>query len=119
VLSRFTGAARELAEAVLVNPFDLGGLTDGLHDALSQPAEEQRRRMRKLRARVMDNNIYRWAGTLLSEAHKLTDRGGGAADPGAVGRSSPPGHGSAPVLDRKLDSGGMSADGAALLKFTA
>ncbi|HEY1375418.1 MAG TPA: trehalose-6-phosphate synthase [Gemmataceae bacterium] len=120
VLSRFTGAARELTEAVLVNPFDVGGLADGLHDVLSQPAEEQRRRMRKLRARIMDNNIYRWAGMLLSEAHKLTDYGGWAADePGAAGRSLSPGPSSAPVLDGAPDPGVMSADGAAVLKFTA
>ncbi|QEL17750.1 alpha,alpha-trehalose-phosphate synthase (UDP-forming) [Limnoglobus roseus] len=71
VLSQFTGAARELTDAVLVNPFDVDGLAAGLHAALAMPADEQRRRMRRMRAQVSDNNIYRWAGMLLSEASKL------------------------------------------------
>ena len=71
VLSRFTGAARELADAVLVNPVDADELAAGLFTALTMPAAEQERRMRRLRAQVADHNIYRWAGMLLSEAGKL------------------------------------------------
>ncbi len=73
VLSEFTGAARELTDAILVNPFDVGKLAAGLYAALTMPAPEQQRRMRRLRAQVEDNNIYRWAGMLLSEAYKLVD----------------------------------------------
>lgn len=73
VLSEFTGAARELTDAVLVNPFDVDKLAAGLHAALTMPAEEQERRMRRMRAQVDDNNIYRWAGVLLSEASKLAE----------------------------------------------
>jgi trehalose 6-phosphate synthase len=73
VLSEFTGAARELTDAVLVNPFDVDQLAAGLLAALTMPAEEQARRMRRMRARVADNNIYRWAGMLLSEACKLVE----------------------------------------------
>jgi trehalose 6-phosphate synthase len=73
VLSQFTGAARELTDAVVVNPFDLDQLAAGMHAALTMPAAEQRRRMRRMRAVVADNNIYRWAGMLLSEACKLVD----------------------------------------------
>jgi trehalose 6-phosphate synthase len=71
VLSKFTGAARELPDAVLVNPFDVGELADGLHAALTLPAGEQERRMRRMRAQVADHNIYRWAGALLSAVGKL------------------------------------------------
>lgn len=71
VLSRFTGAARELTDAVLVNPFDVNETAEGLYAALTMSAEEQTRRMRRMRAQVADNNIYRWAGMLLSEAGKL------------------------------------------------
>jgi len=71
VLSRFTGAARELADAVQINPFDLDEQGDGLHSALSLSADDQRRRMRRMRAQVEDHNIYRWAGMLLSEVSKL------------------------------------------------
>ncbi len=71
VLSRFTGAAREMNEAVQVNPFDIDGFAEALHAALTMPESEQERRMRLLRDRIVDNNIYRWAGMLLSEAAKL------------------------------------------------
>ena len=73
VLSEFTGAARQLTDAVIVNPFDVDQLATALHSILTMPLEEQRRRMRKLQAEVADNNIYRWAGMLLSEACKLVD----------------------------------------------
>jgi trehalose 6-phosphate synthase len=75
VLSEFTGAARELTDAVIVNPFDVDGLAAGLHAALTMPPAEQQRRMRRMRAQVADHNIYRWAGVLLSEASKLLDPG--------------------------------------------
>ena len=71
VLSRFTGAARELPDAVLVNPFDVDELADGMHLALTMPEDEQERRMRRMRAQVNDHNIFRWAGTLLSQIGKL------------------------------------------------
>jgi trehalose-6-phosphate synthase len=44
-----------------------------LRAALAMPEEEQERRMRRLRQQVADNNIYRWAGMLLSEAGKLVE----------------------------------------------
>jgi trehalose 6-phosphate synthase len=71
VLSKFTGAARELADALLVNPFDVDEMADGLYATLTMSAEEQERRMRRMRAQVDDHNIYRWAGMLLSTLGKL------------------------------------------------
>ncbi|MBP3955532.1 trehalose-6-phosphate synthase [Gemmata sp. G18] len=71
VLSQFTGAARELPDAVLVNPFDVEEMADGLFASLTMPAPEQERRMRRMRAQVDDHNIYRWAGVLLSAIGKL------------------------------------------------
>ena len=71
VLSQFTGAARELKDAVQVNPFDVERLADALFTALTMPADEQRRRMRRMRQQVDDHNIYRWAGKLLAEVGKL------------------------------------------------
>ena len=68
MLSKFSGAARELGEAVLVNPFAVDELGHALHKALTMSAEEQERRMGRLRQQVVDHNIYRWAGTLLGEA---------------------------------------------------
>ncbi len=80
VLSEFTGAARELPDALLVNPFDVDQLADALYASLTMPPDEQRRRMRMMRAQVDDCNIYRWAGMLLSEVGKLV----GATVPGEV-----------------------------------
>ncbi len=61
VLSNFTGAARELGSALLVNPFSVDEMADALRRALTMPREERRRRMRTLRRVVRENNIYSWA----------------------------------------------------------
>jgi trehalose 6-phosphate synthase len=71
VLSKFTGAARELGDAVLTNPFDVDEMADGLYATLTMAPDEQARRMRRMRAQVDDHNIYRWAGMLLSTVGKL------------------------------------------------
>jgi trehalose 6-phosphate synthase len=73
VLSQFTGAARELTDAVLVNPYAVDEFARALYLALTMPPEEQEQRMRRLRSQVADNNIYRWAGMLLSEASRHVD----------------------------------------------
>ena len=73
VLSQFTGAARELTDAVLVNPFDVDEFAGGLHAALTMPAEEQERRMRRMRAQVEDNNIYRWAAAVIQAASRMSE----------------------------------------------
>jgi trehalose 6-phosphate synthase len=73
VLSRFAGAARELADALPVNPYSIDEMAEAIYAALQMPADEQQRRMSRLRAQVMDNNVYRWAGMLLSEAAKLVE----------------------------------------------
>jgi trehalose 6-phosphate synthase len=74
LLSRFTGAARELTEAVLVNPYDLEGVADTLRSALLMSPTEQRERMRALRAQVAEFNVYRWAGRMLLDATRLRQR---------------------------------------------
>lgn len=66
VLSKFTGSARELLDALQVNPFDVDQIADALRAALEMPPEEQERRMRRMRAAVASNNVYRWAGKILS-----------------------------------------------------
>jgi trehalose 6-phosphate synthase len=93
VLSKFTGAARELTDAVLTNPFDVDEMADGLFAALTMPAVEQERRMRRMRAQVDDHNIYRWAGMLLSEVGKrvpdplpVAEETGGESDPESAAR---------------------------------
>jgi trehalose 6-phosphate synthase len=74
VLSQFTGAARELTEALIVNPYDLDEAAAALAAALEMPPEEQRVRMRSMRALVAEFNVYRWAGRMLVEAARLRDR---------------------------------------------
>jgi trehalose 6-phosphate synthase len=71
VLSRFTGAAQELSDALLINPYAVDDFAEALRTALEMPEDEQERRLRRLRQQVADNNVYRWAGMLLSEAGKL------------------------------------------------
>jgi len=71
VLSQFTGAARELTDALLVNPYAVDEFAEALYMALTMPSEEQQKRMARMQQRINDNNIYRWAGMLLSEASKL------------------------------------------------
>ncbi|HTL47575.1 MAG TPA: trehalose-6-phosphate synthase [Verrucomicrobiae bacterium] len=70
-LSQFTGAARELTEALLMNPFDPESLADTLCQALQMSAEEQEKRMRKMRETVSYSNIFRWAGKVLSQLLKF------------------------------------------------
>lgn len=67
ILSRFTGAARELLDSVLVNPYDIESTADAICYALELGAEERAERMRRLRRLVKENNIYRWAGNLVAE----------------------------------------------------
>jgi trehalose 6-phosphate synthase len=65
ILSAFTGAARELTDALIVNPFSIGEVADAIHRAVNMPAEERRRRMNRMRGVVAENNVYRWAGRIL------------------------------------------------------
>ena len=74
VLSQFTGAARELHEALVVNPYHIEQSADALYRALTMPEVEQRERMRSMRSLVKDFNIYRWAGRMLLDAARLRQR---------------------------------------------
>ena len=71
VLSHFTGAARELTEALSVNPYDLEEASAALAAALLMPKDEQRDRMRAMRTLVAEFNVYRWAGRMLVDAARL------------------------------------------------
>jgi trehalose 6-phosphate synthase len=74
VLSEFTGAARELTEALIVNPYDLEGSSEALATALRMPVEEQQDRMRSMRSLLAQFNVYRWAGKMLVDAARLRDQ---------------------------------------------
>ncbi len=66
LLSRFTGAARELLDAVLVNPYDVERTADALHFALEMDPDERSSRMHRMRTLLKEHNVYRWAGTLIT-----------------------------------------------------
>ena len=68
ILSRFAGAAREMTEALIVNPYHVEETADALHRAATMPAAEQRERMASLRMTVRENNVFRWAGHMLTDA---------------------------------------------------
>jgi trehalose 6-phosphate synthase len=71
ILSNFAGAARELTSALLVNPFSTDEISDAIHRALTMPAEERSKRMQRLRTATAENNVYRWAGKILSTLLKV------------------------------------------------
>jgi trehalose-6-phosphate synthase len=68
LLSRFAGAAAELNEALIVNPYHVEDCADALYKAITMPAAEQRERMANLRMTVRDHNVFRWAGRMLTDA---------------------------------------------------
>jgi len=74
LLSQFTGAARDLTEALIVNPYDLHEASDALAAALTMLPAEQRERMRSMRKMVSEFNVYRWAGRMLIDAAELRRR---------------------------------------------
>ena len=67
ILSRFAGASRELRDALIINPYDIDQVAEALRSALEMSPEERLSRMRRLRETVKENNIYRWAGNLITE----------------------------------------------------
>ncbi|MEP7050266.1 MAG: trehalose-6-phosphate synthase [Pseudomonadota bacterium] len=71
VLSQFTGAARDLTEALVVNPYDLRQASEALASALTMLPTEQRERMRSMRRYLAEFNVYRWAGRMLVDAAEL------------------------------------------------
>lgn len=71
LLSKFTGAAVELQDALLVNPYDVTGVAEAMHRGLSMERAERRLRMQRLRHQVMEHNIYRWAANVLGALRDL------------------------------------------------
>jgi trehalose 6-phosphate synthase len=71
VLSQFTGASRELTDAILINPYDRDQFSDGLFSALNVSEEERHKRIIKMRQIVQQSNVFRWSGKILSELLKF------------------------------------------------
>jgi trehalose 6-phosphate synthase len=74
ILSQFTGAARELHEALIINPYHIEQGAQALYRAITMPELEQRERMLSMRQVVKDFNVYRWAGLMLLDAARLRRR---------------------------------------------
>lgn len=71
ILSQFTGAARELRDALLVNPYDIDQTAEAIRAALEMEPEEKQLRVRNMRKLIREHNIYRWAGSLITELCEL------------------------------------------------
>ncbi len=74
ILSQFTGAARELPEALIVNPYDADQCAAALNVALTMPLRTQRTRMRLMRGLIKEFNVFRWAGRMLLDAATMRRR---------------------------------------------
>jgi len=78
VLSEFAGAARDLPEALIINPYDTEEFADAIAQAISMDPRERRQRMTRMRLRVEEFNIYRWAAdflTALSQSKGHSEQG--------------------------------------------
>ncbi|MFH1776774.1 MAG: trehalose-6-phosphate synthase [Candidatus Omnitrophota bacterium] len=71
LLSKFTGSARELKNAVLINPYDPDGFADAIKQAIEMPPELRRKKIEKMRQIIAENNIYKWAVKFISNLVKL------------------------------------------------
>jgi len=71
MLSKFTGAARELTDAVQINPYSIEEFADSIKFAIEIPYDDKKRRMENMQAAVRQNNIYRWAGNIITELMSL------------------------------------------------
>jgi trehalose 6-phosphate synthase len=67
VLSRFTGSAHELDDALLVNPYDIVQVSEAIRTGLEMSREEQQQRMERMRLHVKEHNVYRWASSVLTD----------------------------------------------------
>ena len=93
VLSEMTGAAQELTEAVIINPYDIDGFVSAIRSAIEMPPAEQRRRMRAMRRTVAGHNVFAWASDILEGLERLGPapsgvRGLDAASARALARST-------------------------------
>ena len=88
VLSQFTGAAEEIADAILINPFNVGGYADAIRAALEMDLGERRRRMRAMRAQLRRSTIFDWLESILARCAELMD--GRTSSDDDIERKRPP-----------------------------
>lgn len=71
ILSRFTGAAKELTDAILINPYSIEEFADSIKYTIEMPQDEKRKRMENMYKIISENNIYRWAANIITELTSL------------------------------------------------
>jgi trehalose-6-phosphate synthase len=71
ILSRFTGAVRELSSAVQINPYAIEEFADAIKEAIEMSPDEKKKRMENMRNVIKENNVYRWAGNIITELTSL------------------------------------------------
>jgi trehalose-6-phosphate synthase len=75
VLSEMTGAAQELTDAILINPYHIDGFARAIERAIDMPTDERARRMWALRRTVAGRDVFRWASDILDHLEELEDAG--------------------------------------------
>lgn len=71
ILSNLTGAARELTSAVQINPYSIEDFADSIKYAIEMPDDEKQKRMGHMRSTIVENNVYRWAASIITELTAL------------------------------------------------
>ena len=75
LLSQFTGAARELTDAILINPYSIEEFAESIKKAIDLSDEEKMRKMKSMREIIKENNVYRWAANIINELTILKKNG--------------------------------------------
>jgi trehalose 6-phosphate synthase len=96
VLSKFTGAAVELRDALIVNPYDIRGVAEAIHSGLEMSREDRRQRMERMRRQVMEHNIYLWAASVLGDLRELRLEDADGPENSYAGNNAGSGAGSGP-----------------------
>ena len=89
ILSRFTGASRELRDAIVVNPYDIEQLSEAVRIALEMEAGERHARMQRMRRTVREHNVYRWAGNLITDLSEIRIEDGKSGQSGEYDEKEP------------------------------
>ena len=71
ILSQFTGASRELTDAIIVNPYDVIQTAAAIKTALEMTADEQKERMKSMREALKERNVFKWASDLVGELARV------------------------------------------------
>jgi trehalose 6-phosphate synthase len=108
LLSKFTGAAVELRDALIVNPYDILGVAEAVHAGLEMSRADRRQRMHRMRRQVMEHNIYLWAASVLGDLRELRLDDDEGMEPGhgssiASGESVEPAAPASPVARRVVE----------------